>query len=289
MGILVRRRRSIVGIRRLTEIETAHSPLLNRASLGPSVGSKSTWTKILVNLDKYICQFGNIYLSIWTNIFVNLDKYICQFGQIYMGKIEKASFSEPWVKVNFNDLSMKCYCWLHVSSQHQSVTRVTLDHYHSMVFINIFININAIKSWWFWWIWKELKVFIYLYFFVFVYLYICALVAIIVIFVSGAPAVGGPEELSDNSNLWDAGRRASSWTSHPSTPPSTPPWTPPYPCLISSEIGKPGFLIIWSPHCQRIRHSDSPPKDVWTTKNLKHPNVIGTAQWIEGKPWMLRG
>ena len=39
-------------------------------------------TNILGNLDKYICQFGQIYLSIWTNILGNLDKYICQFGQI---------------------------------------------------------------------------------------------------------------------------------------------------------------------------------------------------------------
>ena len=38
---------------------------------------------LFCNLNKYIKQFGQIYLSIWTNIFVNLDKYIRQFGQIF--------------------------------------------------------------------------------------------------------------------------------------------------------------------------------------------------------------
>ena len=37
----------------------------------------------LGNLDKYILQFGQMYLTIYTNIVYNLDKYSSQFKQIY--------------------------------------------------------------------------------------------------------------------------------------------------------------------------------------------------------------
>ena len=54
------------------------------------------WTNTFGKLDKYIWQFGQIYLVIRTNAFGNSDKCIWQFGQVHLaiwtntfGKLDK--------------------------------------------------------------------------------------------------------------------------------------------------------------------------------------------------------
>ena len=49
----------------------------------------ATWTRIFVNLGKYILQFEEKCFAILRNTFGELGKYILQFGQIQLATWEK--------------------------------------------------------------------------------------------------------------------------------------------------------------------------------------------------------